>query len=196
MDMKKTIIILIIIFLTSLTGSVFAPNMPGSYDSSAVRSKMLKDKRLRDRLAYDRSLEDFKFALAQKESSNNWKKYNPYGYIGKFQFGQAALDLTGYGHVTFYKFIENPAVFPEKDQEIAMDSLLKFNEYVLKDYIEEYVGSYILDSILITRKGLLAASHLAGPGNVKRFINSNGSYNPMDQLGTRLSDYLITFARH
>lgn len=193
--MKKLLIIISIFILSAFSELVFAPNMPLSYDSDAILTKMIKEKVLRNRLSYNRSLENFKFALAQKESSNNWRKYNPYGYIGKFQFGEAALNMTGYGHISFYDFIDNPSIFPEKDQERAMDSLLHFNAYILKDYFQQYVGTMILDSVAVTRQGLLAASHLAGPGNVKRFLNTNGRYNPKDRLGTSLSDYLISFGQ-
>lgn len=169
--------------------------MPGSYDSNAILSKMVREKKLRDRIAYDRALKDFKHALALRESSNNWRQYNPYGYIGKFQFGQAALDITGYGHISFTDFIDNPSIFPEKEQEKAMDSLLQFNAYILEDYINNYEGTFVYDSIPVTKIGLLAASHLAGPGNVIRFLNTKGRYNPKDRLGTSLSDYLETFAK-
>jgi len=191
--MKKLLAIISIYILSALSGLVFAPSMPEGYDSETIRKRMIKEIALRDRLSYNRSLADFKFALAQKESSNNWRKYNPYGYIGKFQFGQAALDVTGFGHISFIDFIDNPSIFPEKDQEIAMDSLLRFNAFVLKDYIYEYSGTCILDSIPVTKLGLLAASHLAGPGNVKRFLRTDGRYNPKDRMGTRLSDYLHSF---
>jgi len=144
-------------------------------------------------IMYQKNMREFKYAIAARESSNNWKDYNPYGYIGKFQFGKAAMQSTGFGHIEFVDFMNNPSVFPEYDQEKAMDSLLRINEYILRSYIAEFEGELFLDSIKITKTGLLAASHLAGPGNVKRFLKTNGRYNPQDQMGTRLSDYLITF---
>lgn len=194
--MKKIIIVILVFILSPFLVHVFAPNMPGSYDSNSIMKQMNKENDIRNRLAYDRSLEDFKYAIAFKESSNNWRKYNPYGYIGKFQFGEAALDVTGYGHISFLDFIDNPSIFPEKDQDKAMDSLLRFNAYVLEEYIRDFEGTVILDSIPVTKIGVLAASHLAGPGNVKRFLNTNGSYNPKDMLGTHLSDYLLAFGHH
>jgi hypothetical protein len=192
--MKKLVIIILIFILSPFPRMVFAPSMHQSYDSNAILTRMINEKRIRERIEYNRSIRDFKNDLAFRESSNNWRKYNPYGYIGKFQFGEAALDVTGYGHISFVDFIDNPAIFPEKEQEKAMDSLLMFNEYILKDYIEKYEGSLICDSIPVSRIGLLAASHLAGPGNVKRFLNTKGRYNPKDRMGTRLSDYLLAFS--
>ena len=194
--MKKIIIIISLFIFSPFSDFVFAPNMPDSYNSEAIMMKMVKEKKLRERLAFNRSLEEFKADIAFKESSNNWRKYNPYGYIGKFQFGQAALDVTGYGHVSFFEFIDNPSIFPEHEQDMAMDSLLSLNAYILKDYIRNYEGTVVLDSIPVTKLGLLAASHLAGPGNVKRFLNTNGRYNPKDQMGTKLSDYLEKFGQY
>lgn len=144
-------------------------------------------------IMYQKNMREFKNAIAARESSNNWKNYNPYGYIGKFQFGQAALKSTGFGHVEFIDFMNNPSIFPENDQEKAMDSLLRINEFILRSYIAEFEDEIFLDSVRITKTGLLAASHLSGTGNVKRFLKTNGRHNPQDQMGTRLSDYLITF---
>ncbi len=191
MKHKRYLILLVILF--SILAPAFAPNAPAGYNYLAVSQRIAKKIYIQEEIAYQQALTRFKIALASRESDNNWQKYNPYGYIGKFQFGQAALESTGFGHVDFLDFMDNPSIFPERDQEIAMDSLLRFNEFILRNYIKEYMGSVILDSIKITKTGLLAASHLAGPANVKRFLQSNGSYNPSDRLGTHLSDYLFTF---
>ncbi|MCD6345941.1 MAG: transglycosylase family protein [Bacteroidales bacterium] len=183
----------IISLLLILSCPLFAPNTAIGYDYDSIQAELTKQYQIKCILEYRQELENFKLALAQRESDNNWKQYNPYGYIGKFQFGQSALKATGYGHIKFLDFMDNPSIFPEADQEKAMDSLLRFNEFLLRDYIGTYLGEEFLDSIKITRSGLLAASHLAGTNNVKRFLTTNGKYNPSDHLGTRLSDYLFTF---
>lgn len=185
----KTLIVLL--FLVNQNAS--APNMWSEYSYDEIQSELKSLYQIDQEIIFEKYIHEFKLAIASKESSNNWKNYNPYGYIGKFQFGHAALKSTGFGHVDFVDFMNNPSVFPEKDQDKAMDSLLHINEFVLGNYISEYEGQVYLDSIRITKIGLLAASHLAGPGNVKRFLKTNGSYNPQDQMGTRLSDYLVTF---
>ncbi len=137
-------------------------------------------------------LELFKKDLAFRESTNNWRKWNRFGYMGKYQFGTQALEMTGYSHVTFKAFIRNPNVFPEVDQEKAMDSLMSFNRYVLRNYMKEYLGEKI-SKVRVTETGLLAAAHLSGPTNVKRFLDSNGKFDPKDSFGTKLSDYLKGF---
>lgn len=191
MKLKSSTLILI---LVSLPLIVLAPNHHQLADPFGLAETMREYELERDRAEYLRTYEDFKRSLAYLESSDDWRKYNPYGFIGKYQFGKAALDATGYGHVRFLDFIQNPEVFPESDQERAMDRLLRLNEQVLSPFIQEFTGLLFLDSIEITRTGLLAAAHLAGPGNVKRFLESEGSYNPRDRMGTRLSDYLSGFA--
>jgi len=193
--MKKTIFYSILFILLSISHiQAFAPNMWPDF-SFALIQKELRNQYICDQeLLYLRNLKSFKTELAFRESGNNWKEYNPYGYIGKYQFGKAALQVTGYGHVDFVSFMNNPAVFPEREQDKAMDSLLTINERLLKPYIDEYEGTLVLDTVEITRSGILAAAHLAGPNNVIRFLNTHGKHNPKDKMGTRLSDYLTTFA--
>ena len=44
------------------------------------------------------------------------------------------------------------------------------------------------------RDGLRAVAHLGGKGGMKKFVRSNGEYNPSDELGTSLQDYYDKFA--
>ena len=44
------------------------------------------------------------------------------------------------------------------------------------------------------RDGLRAIAHLGGQGGMRRFVRSNGDYNPSDELGTSLSDYYASFS--
>ncbi|MDC0381634.1 hypothetical protein OAM68_01490 [Planktomarina temperata] len=46
------------------------------------------------------------------------------------------------------------------------------------------------------RDGLRAVAHLGGKGGMKKFVRSNGEYNPSDELGTSLQDYYDKFAVH
>jgi hypothetical protein len=41
---------------------------------------------------------------------------------------------------------------------------------------------------------MLAGAHLLGARNVKKFLDSNGSIDPRDGFGTRLSEYLSKFS--
>ena len=44
------------------------------------------------------------------------------------------------------------------------------------------------------RDGLRAVAHLGGKSGMKKFVRSNGNYNPSDELGTSLQDYYDKFA--
>ncbi len=186
--------LIIIFLLTLIPVSVLAPDSLEKHDPFDLLHEMREHLIRNDKADYRKNYMQFKRELASLESSNDWTRYNLYGYIGKYQFGQDALEATGFGHVNFNTFVQDPGTFSENEQEQAMDRLLKLNEQVLRPYIHRYVGHKVLDSITITRSGLLAAAHLAGPGNVKRFLESEGSFNPKDRMGTRLSDYLSGFA--
>jgi len=134
------------------------------------------------------SLDDFLDRMGFLESSNNYRKVNTLGYLGKYQFGRSTLKTLGYGHIPTEEFVNSP-----KLQEKIMIKNLKFNRKVLKDHIKEYKGKCI-SGVTITESGLLGAAHLAGAGNVKKFLE-NG-INPSDVYGTKLTDYLIKFSNY
>ena len=46
----------------------------------------------------------------------------------------------------------------------------------------------------LDRDGLRAVAHLGGEAGMRRFVRSNGGYNPSDELGTSLSDYYARFS--
>lgn len=172
-----------------------APDLPPGGDPFTMLKSMRKEIVTGDKADYQKKYQRFKKALAHLESRNNWMEYNRYGFIGKYQFGKSALEATGYTNVTYREFRTNPAVFPESEQEKAMDILLKLNESSLSDLFNRYVGYSVNDSIRITRAGILAAAHLAGSANVRQYLESFGSQEISDRMGTSISDYLYRFSR-
>lgn len=134
-----------------------------------------------------------KRSIGKRESNGNWTIVNPYGYIGTYQFGRAALDATGYKHITIREFRKNPSIWPPEEQEKAMSKLLSLNKKVLTSYIAKFEGDTI-NGIVITESGLLAAAHLAGAGGVIKYLDSGGRHDPFDKNGTHLSTYLREFA--
>jgi hypothetical protein len=48
--------------------------------------------------------------------------------------------------------------------------------------------------VYITESGLLAAAHLAGPGNVKKFLRKG--YEFKDGNGTKMTSYMIKFSNY
>lgn len=192
--MKFLHIVLLLIAML-VPGLLPAPDLPPGGDSFLLLEKMRNETIKKDKAQYKIKYFRFKKLLAKFESDNNWKEYNRFGFIGKYQFGKSALDATGYGHVTLEQFKSNPASFSEQDQEKAMDILLKINESVMTKSINQYVGLVFYDTLVVTRMGILAAAHLAGPANVKEFLDSSGKRNFKDRMGTHISDYIYLFSR-
>lgn len=127
----------------------------------------------------------FKEALAFKESQGKYKKINSLGYIGKYQFGKETLKTIGIHDSGF--FLNSP-----KLQEKAFVTLLSKNKWELKKEIELYSGK-IIDGVLITESGILAAAHLGGVGSVKKFLKSNGEKKCKDRYGSSVKSYMHEF---
>ena len=130
----------------------------------------------------------FLSAIGRKESSNNYTAVNRWGYMGKYQFGRKTLDGLGYSHTTNEEFLSTPFI-----QEEAMMKLLQSNKYILRKEIRRYSGTAV-NGVYITESGLLAAAHLAGPGNVRMFLKDN--INVRDGFGTSLVNYLDYFSNY
>ena len=124
-------------------------------------------------------------AIGHKESRNNYKVINTYGYMGRYQFGKATLKGLGF-KVTQEEFLNSP-----KLQELAMQALLEHNSKKLKKYIEKYDGE-VVHGVFVTESGILAAAHLAGQGNVKKFFRKGDEFK--DGYGTRLTTYMTKFS--
>lgn len=98
----------------------------------------------------------FKEALAFKESQGKYTLINSLGYMGKYQFGRAALRAIGINDNS--EFLNNPRL-----QEKAFKALLAKNKWILRKEIQEYDGKTV-NGIEITESGILAAAHLGGAG--------------------------------
>lgn len=123
-------------------------------------------------------------ALGNYESGNDYTKVNRYGYMGRYQFGRAALKQVKLD-VTRKEFLDNPEL-----QELAMKRLLSFNNSVLSRYIEKYDGKTV-HGVKVTRSGILAAAHLGGPANVKKWFRSGKDFK--DANGTPITRYMKVF---
>ena len=129
--------------------------------------------------------EDFLNAVGFKESGNRYDIVNKFGYMGRYQFGRGTLKGLGY-KVTQEEFLNSPEI-----QERAMMDLLKHNKKKLQKYIDKYEGQTI-HGIYITESGVLAAAHLGGQGNVKKFFRRGKKFK--DGFGTGITTYMETFA--
>ncbi len=128
----------------------------------------------------------FREALAFKESQGNYFIKNTLGYLGKYQFGIGTLQLMGVYNATY--FLNNPVL-----QEQVFQINIARNKWILRKDINRFVGKRI-GGVEITESGMLAAAHLAGAGNVKKYLRSYGKYNVADVYGTDITHYMKKFS--
>jgi len=132
--------------------------------------------------------EHFKEALASKESQGNYKAVNKLGYLGKYQFGRSTLERFEIYNIR--AFLKTPEM-----QEKAFLALCSVNKWILRKDIRRSKGK-IINGIFITESGILAAAHLGGAGNVKKFLRSQGTIKFKDAFGTSIESYLRLFAAY
>lgn len=127
----------------------------------------------------------FKEALAFKESQGRYRVVNKLGYLGKYQFGRETLKR--FRIYNTKHFLKTPEL-----QEKAFIAYCKVNKWILRKDIKRSVGK-IINGIKITESGILAAAHLSGAGNVKKFLRSNGAIKFNDAFGTSIESYMKKF---
>ena len=82
---------------------------------------------------------------------------------------------------------------PELQEKVFFMNVMR-NKWILRREISWYSNRY-LNGTYISESGIIAAAHLSGPGNVKKFLRShcNPDLNKRDANGTSISDYLNIF---
>ncbi len=133
-----------------------------------------------------KSFTGFKEAVAFKESQGNYNIINTLGYLGKYQFGRTTLER--FNIYNTRHFLKDPEL-----QEDAFIALCSVNKWILRKDIKRSTGKTI-NHIKITESGILAAAHLAGAGNVKKYLRSNGSFDFKDAYGSSVQHYLKQFS--
>lgn len=128
----------------------------------------------------------FKEALGFKESRGNYTTINKFGYLGKYQFAAATLSIIGVHNPS--AFIRNAAL-----QEKAFAAHTARNKWILRREINRFVGKR-MNGVVITESGILAAAHLAGAGNVKKYLRSGGVFHFEDAFGTTIHTYIKKFS--
>jgi len=155
------------------------------------------------------SYDDFFGALRQRESSGNYAVVNSAGYAGAYQFGEAALFDLGYsardpnlfdnrytggftgknGITSLQDFLSDKA-----EQDVAAASWFQMLWSRIRAADLEFYDGQTLNGVLLTKSGMIAASHLAGTGGLKTFIQSGGTKSAQDSNGTSVVNYLKLFA--
>ncbi len=128
----------------------------------------------------------FKEALGFKESRGNYQIVNDYGYMGKYQFSRSTLRMMGLKDTDSF-------LYNTRQQEAAFLAYTSLNKWVLRKDIKRSVGKTI-GGVKITESGILAAAHLAGAGNVKKFLRSGGVNGFEDANGASIRYYLRMFS--
>jgi hypothetical protein len=153
---------------------------------------------------------DFLRALGYRESGGQYGIVNKYGYLGKYQMGEAALKDAGYykGDYTrkndwIGEWTGKDGVWSKEDflrspraQERAIREFhRKMWKYIKALGLDRYIGR-VVRGIYITESGLLGGAHLLGAGNLKKFLYSNGRIVPTDGHGTPITEYIHRFANY
>jgi hypothetical protein len=175
--MKKAITVLLIFISSCLILS--GPNIGSTKIPIALYPPLIK------------GFQHFSDDLGYRESLNNPDTINIIGCFGEHQWKESTLRYLRYKDITLRKFRKNPDIFPESVQEEALKSLIEVNKALLRPY-ECYIGSTI-KGVEITHSGLIAACHLAGFNNVRKFLLTNGKTNKRDCFNTSVKSYLQQF---
>ena len=135
-----------------------------------------------------KSFVGFAQKMAYKESRGILHLVNPYGYMGKYQFGKSALRTVGI--YDYQEFLRNA-----EWQDKAFEALIARNKWELRKEIAKFSGK-VINGVEITESGLVAAAHLGGAGSVKKYLRSNGRNGFKDGFGTSLSSYIRKFSNY
>mgnify|MGYP000456647443 CR=1 FL=1 len=191
--MKKTILILsclaLVIFISSFTKD------ENNYSKNSIIAEVMTTVPTEEESIFleyknipfvGKMYNGFREAIAFKESQGKYGVVNSLGYMGKYQFGRATLER--FNIYDTKRFLQTPEL-----QEDAFLALCSVNKWILRKDINRSVGKKI-DGITITESGILAAAHLAGAGNVKKFLRSGGDFYFADAYGTSVRNYLKQFS--
>jgi hypothetical protein len=130
-------------------------------------------------------------AIGERESRNNYRVVNRWGFLGKYQFNIRTLYSLGSQYkVSRWYFLTHPSL-----QDSAMIENLKKNRSFLQDIITRYDGTWY-HGIYVTESGILAGAHLVGPLGVLAYFNQYRGFGAIlkDANGTHVRDYIREFS--
>lgn len=130
---------------------------------------------------YSEESKDYLTKLAYYESKYDPTVINQFGYAGLYQFGKSAFEWVGIKKEDYMNDVN-------KQHEAAL-SLGNKNFSILKKYLGR-----VINGVPATKQGLMAAAHLGGAGNVKKYFESEGKNDFKDGNGLPVSAYLKRFS--
>jgi len=186
--MRKQIIFTAVVSLCSfgmIDSNQITDNLTDTEINVVDLLKEKEEEKLKIEQYHKLELENFLYAIGHRESTNRYDVVNPWGYMGRYQFGRRTLKGLGF-KVTKKEFLSNPQL-----QEEAMMALLLHNKEKLQKYIDVFDGKTV-NGMLITESGILAAAHLGGQGSVKRYFKNGKVFR--DGNGTKITSYMEKFS--
>ncbi len=188
------LVFLAIIFASTFSGSEIARFNPLKLEPIVKKFTLnfvpneLEANKNSSMLLVSKSFIDFRNAIGHKESRNNYKSVSRYGYLGKYQFSK--YTLRNFGIYDIDEFLNSPEL-----QEKAFKANVAMNKWDLKNEIKRYVGK-TMNGTVITESGILAAAHLAGPLNVKIYLQNYGKIRFQDKFGTSIHHFIKRFKNY
>lgn len=155
-----------------------------------------------------KTYEQFLADLAARESGGNYQIQNQYGYLGKYQMGEAALIDAGYYTKDATRKNDWAGTWTGKDGVTGATNFLNSpvaQENAIRAYMDRqliYIHFFGLDSYigktvngtLITESALLGGAHLMGVGGLRTYLDSGGKKDVIDGNGTPISSYIKKFS--
>lgn len=187
--LERTSSIFIVVALLCVSFNMNIDTNDSSYEQEEALISVVENELQNSIERYNyKSFEAFVFSIGKRESGNNYYAENQFGYVGRYQFGRLALKEVGLSSITKKEFKSNSTL-----QDKAFAALLALNKHYLRKHIDKYDGK-LVNGILITESGMLAAAHLVGASSVKKYLNSNGKIIRKDGNGVALTSYLKKFS--
>lgn len=138
---------------------------------------------------------DFKEMLTLSESSGRTDitRLNKDGreFGGLLQVGEARLQDFNKANNLTVTF--NEMVTDEEIQETVNEWHLEdLHKYIRSNSLDDFIGEEV-NGVSLSLGSLMAVAHLGGKQGLVKFLESEGKYNPSDELGTSLTDYAKKF---
>lgn len=165
----------------------------------------------RHAMTFKGTYEDFFAALRARESSGDYTVVNTSGFLGAYQFGEAALvdlgfvtnDGSAFDNVFNGTFLGKADVFSvndflnspaAQDQAAAEWFPLLWSRIRANDL--EFYDQQTLNGVLLTKSGMIAGAHLLGTGGLRDFILSGGIISGADGFGTAITEYITLLGNY